>query len=554
MDRQWWEKRQWLMHLVAALGYAIVYAIHTTLYPFMDGHSYYIGGLRVAFLLLAPYRYWPALIVTDIGCRGVVLTDNLYEWGSAWFVTTLISGMASAAPVVWWCRERLSLFPAKKLVNFQSLLVCAVLVSLVWTLVDLLSRCLAIPVPGQTWAPLNWYWVLDAFVSFYIQLLAITPWVLMVRAELQSDMPLRHRLREFSRQLFAADTLLLLLSGTLFLIWLIHNNQGDAQHLSLMAVFLPIVWLLFKPGWRAAALGGTPALIYIGSLVQGVYEVHSFEAKSFLALSISCLLALGARLAAKRHHDERERFKAEQAMHMARQSIHLGEMRMRKTAQALELAGNALHLTHHQLLDRFHDIIPPNEAQRYYRQAAATQNQVSRLADSMHPSAWRHHGLTAALRETIAEALRETGIAYRCDIKGDSLHGISPLMHAAIYRLACETVAYVNAQICSSINLTLRTGVNKGIYWAALRVSGVLEDAPVNDAVYDLNERDYLASKLGAHGLGFVALRNHARLFAGDVHQRSTSSGLCLTYLLIDAVERPFESVAHPSAIHPWVT
>lgn len=132
---------------------------------------------------------------------------------------------------------------------------------------------------------------------------------------------------------------------------------------------------------------------------------------------------------------------------------------------------------------------------------------------------------------------------------------LTPFMQAVLYRLACETVAYINGQlICSGIKLKLRSGATNGVYWVALRVRSVLEDAPGNDAFYDLSERDYLASKLGAHGLGFVALRNHARLFDGDVREHKTSAGLSLTYLLIDATERPLQHMAAPSTVHPWVT
>ena len=553
MARQQGKTSGYLRQMAVALGYVGIYAIQEALYPLMHGHSFYSGGFRLAFLLLTPYRYWPALIITDVGCRIFDLQegDNFRKTGVG-FCVTLLFAMLVATPIVWWCRERLALFPPKKLVNFRTLLICVTLVSLLWSLLGYVSGRLALAVVKL---PVDRYSVLNQYVSFYMQMLAVIPWALMIRAELQSGEPFRNRLREFSKQLFAADTLLLLLSGALFLIWLIHNNQGDSQHISLMAVFLPIAWLLFKPGWRAAAFGSTPAIVYIGSLVQVGYEKHSFEARTFLALSITCILALGVRIAVQRQRDEQEYFENEEAIRMARQSIQLGEMRMRKTARALELAGHALHLTQHQLLDRFNNVMSPDEAQRYYRQAAVTQKQVSRLADSMYPSAWRERGLAAALRETIADALREVGLAYQCRIDGCVLDDITPAMHAAVYRLACETVAYVNAQvICSSIRLTLRSGVTNNVYWVALRVAGVLETATVNDPIYNLNERDHLAAKLGAHGLGFVALRNHARLFDGGVRERSTPEGLTLIYLLIDVTDRSSRSLSLSTVTQPWVT
>ncbi len=84
-------------------------------------------------------------------------------------------------------------------------------------------------------------------------------------------------------------------------------------------------------------------------------------------------------------------------------------MRMRQSAQALEQIGGILQLTQTRLLNRFKHMLPMTEGQNYYRQVATTQGQVYRLAESMHPTAWRERGLPGALRETIARTLDEAG-------------------------------------------------------------------------------------------------------------------------------------------------
>jgi glucose-6-phosphate-specific signal transduction histidine kinase len=396
----------------------------------------------------------------------------------------------------------------------------------------------------------NTMWMCIAFISKYITIVVMLPWILMARAEYLSEEPWQQRLRKSAKEMLAADTLALLLSASLFVYWLHLHSADEARKLSYLAVFLPIAWLTLKPGWRAAALGGTPAILCVVSLLQAkAYQVN-VESEAFVAFVVTCLFTLGARITAQSLKEEQDRIEIEQALQLARQSFQLSETRIRKTAQALQIAGTSLQLTQHQLLDRIHDVLPESEVQRYYRQAASMQDHVNRLVDSMYPSAWRQRGLSAALHETIADALREAAINYRCRIRG-SLDDLTPGIHAAIYRLACESVMHINGQlVCSSIQLGVRSGATANGYWVALRVEGKLDNAHINDAIFDTTERDMLGSRLGAYGLGLLALRNHARLFGGELRSKVTENGLRLSYMLVDAINRPVEQFTGPQ---PWI-
>jgi two-component system, NarL family, sensor histidine kinase FusK len=454
--------------------------------------------------------------------------------------------VAIAMPIVWWCRSRLNLFPGKHLVNLRTLLLCCVLLCLAWATPNYLSCVFGTNPPT--------IYMFFAFVlSKYIVMLSFLPWVLVARIEYLSQPTWRLRLRGFADKFLTWDTLVVAVLAGAFALWLSHHSHAQAQRLSLLAVFLPVLWLTLRPGWRSAALGGTPAIACVGLLLSVTdNKTTVIEAQAFLAVTITCLFALGVRISAQREQEEQDRLEAEQAIQLARQNIQLNEARLRKTAQALEFAGSTLNLSHHQLLTRFRNMLPVNEAQRYYRQANATQNQVNQLADSMHPSAWRQRGLPAALRETIARALKEAGVGYSCTIEGRGLMDLTSEVHTAIYRLACESVAYVNTQmVCSGVHVHLRGGITNQVYWAVLRVEGILEPAHINDSVYDTSERQFLASKLGAHGLEPEALRNHVRLFGGELHERITARGVRLTYLLVDHSTHHVERTA---AINPWVT
>jgi glucose-6-phosphate-specific signal transduction histidine kinase len=316
-----------------------------------------------------------------------------------------------------------------------------------------------------------------------------------------------------------------------------HRSSADAQQVIRMAMFLPVAWLTMKHGWRAAAIGMTVVLTCIFLNMESRPDALDIAgAQAFITFSATCLFVLGARISAQNAAEEQERLDAKAAVKLAQQGLYLCEIRMRQTAQALEQVGGTLQLTHTRLLNRFKHMLPMMEGQTYYQQAATTQNQVYRLAESMHPNAWRERGLPAALRETIARTLDEEGIAYRFELKGRGLSQLSLGVHAAIYRLACEAVVYIcEQQAWSAISITLRGGLTNGQRWAVLRVEGLASRDDINDPVYKKHESQQLASKLGANGLGISAMRDHVRLYDGELHVEASAQMLRITALMQDA-------------------
>ncbi|HTV85386.1 MAG TPA: hypothetical protein VME63_08270 [Dyella sp.] len=546
--RKTWLKREWVRHLAVTAGYLLFYLALRRLQMPNWGILF---AFQFAYLLFLPYRYWLTFPCIDIaGMASNVLHHS--QFGLSWMIISMIPSSATVMPVIWWCREKLGLFPNRQQINFHVLLLCAALSALTSAAKIMAAIAHAFYSPGHPY-PITWIIFPLLFMGKYIAVICVLPWLLMVRAEIISSTPLKLRVQALVKDLLATDTLVLLLSAALFLLWFHLRNDNDARQFSYLAMYLPIAWATLKPGWRATALGGTPAILCTLSLMQwqGVGTAYMLGSETFIALVMTCLFILGARVTARREQEELDRLAAERAIALARQNIHLSESRLKKTAEAMELAGAAMTLAHHQILSRFRHLLAPGEIQRYFRQASATQNQVSRLAESMHPLAWRERGLPAALRETIAGALNEVGIPYRCKIENFAASGLSPDTHTAIYRLACEAVAYINAHmICSSVRLRLRGGLTGQSRWIALCVDGAIEPATINDAVYDIGERQFLASKLGAHGLDLNGLHNHAELFGGRLRQRTTATGLRITCLLVDEPARHAAGRAH---VNPWI-
>ena len=537
---------QWLRQLAVIVGYAMAYEL---IRPYSDAIWAVTAGLRLSCLLLLPYRYWPAMVLGEL----IPLTrDNLAcldQYGIAWVVINSVPPILLAMPIVWWCRRELSLFPSKRLVKVNALLACIMLVSVLWTALNV-TALVSVVQPSSAAHPYQFHklQIVQLFLGKYAGILTLVPVALALK--LQKPATWLAHATDWAKSRLALETAVLLLPTLAVLAWMSHRASADAQQVIRMAMFLPVAWLTMKHGWRAAGIGtaAVMACIFVG-MESRPDALDIAGAQAFIAFSATCLFVLGARVSAQNAAEEQERHDAKAAVKLAQQGLYLCEMRMRQTAQALEQVGGTLQLTHTRLLNRFKHMLPMMEGQTYYQQAAATQTQVYRLAESMHPNAWRERGLPAALRETIARTLDEEGIAYRFELKGRGLSQLSLGVHAAIYRLACEAVVYLcEQQAWSSISITLRGGLTHGQRWAMLRVEGLASRGDINDPVYKKRESQQLASKLGANGLGISAMRDHVRLYDGELHVRTSLDKLQITALMQDADRKLRESpVATPA-------
>jgi two-component system, NarL family, sensor histidine kinase FusK len=537
----------WLRQILVFMGYGVVFAL---LRPYSNSIWMVTCGFRLACLLLLPYRYWPTLALAEVGPLIYQNVEYRDQFGSTWTVLNSIPPILYVMPVVRWCKSRLSVFPSKRLVKLNALLACVAMASAVWTIATF-AVLIAVVQPAQTndpyaFRPLD---IVQIFLGRYIGILTLVPLALAIK--LQKPASLRTHLIRLASSRLTLETAVLLLPTLAMLVWTNARASADAQQVIRMAMFLPVAWLTMKHGWRAAAVGIALVMscIFAGMTIQ--HNVISLVgAQAFIAFAATCLFALGARITVQNAAQKQQHLDAKAAMKLAQQGLYQCEVRMRQTAQALEQIGGTMQLTHTRLLNRFKHMLPMTEGQNYYKQAATTQHQMYRLAESMHPTAWRERGLPAALRESIGRSLDEAGLAYRFEMKGRGLSQLSPGVHAAIYRLACEAVVYICEQKpWTTITMSLRGGLTHGQRWAVLRITGTDCDVDIDDHVHKKAQMQQLAQKLGANGLGIAAMRDHVRLYDGELHIRTSQDKYLMTALLHDASQQVRDSQTTPPAL-----
>jgi two-component system, NarL family, sensor histidine kinase FusK len=528
--------REWLTQIAMCVSYAVAFqAIHwLTSLPghwHLAAHWHLYAGLQVICLLFTPYRYWGALLVGEAIPNTYEAWICLDTFGPTWVAIRTIPEILLTMPIVWWCRSKLNIFPTKHLVNIKALLVCLLLVSVVLSAYSyaLISTLHITSGPYRLGPMLAGIYV----AGNYAGLLTLVPGALIARLDYRKG-GFKERLQHMWSNKLLADALGIALPAIGFMAWIAGKSDMTQATIIEMAMFIPAAWLTVRHGWRAAALAGTLVIICNGLLQPDLPTTSNVvEVTAALCLAVSGLYALGAKVTAQSLRDERERAAAGEVQNMAREHLLLTERRMRRAAERLEFVAGSMHVANSQVLQHVRRVLPNIETHSFYKQALRAHEQVYLLAESLHPSAWRDRGLPAALNETLARALDEAGLAYRCEISGRGFMFLEAGVHTAIYRTACESIVYVTSDItCSSVKLIVRAGETNGRRWVVVRVEGYLDANEVAKGVYFGEHRRDLALKLGANLNSVKEMRAHAQAFDGTLHVRSDAHRLVVTTLL----------------------
>lgn len=518
-------------HLAVALLYALGFV---ALREVSFSHWILFAGFRLSALLLVPYRYWPALLVGELG--PLAFKAMMYEdrYGALWSSLVVLPPIGLAMPVVRWSRERLKLLPGKASVNLTVLLLCTLALSVLWTLVDM--AIVATAKLPQGYPPLQ-FPVLAArwFIGNFLGVLTLTPLVLMVREYASEGAPVELWRRMVASRFFL-ETVSILLPALAILVWLaLASSQEPLRQAARVAMFLPVIWLSLRHGWHGAAVGGTFASIAIVLTMPAKYDAGTLQAQVFIAFAITTMLLLGERIASLNQRERQERTDARLALALAQRNMVLGEMQLRQTSHALEHVREAVQSTYGQMLDRLRSMMPVPDERDYRLRAAVTQQQLFRLADSLHPVLWRDEGLSAALRQgSIARAMDDCGVRYWCEVRDAGLSDLSSSLQIALYRIVCEAIACACADNhVTQINVRLRAGTSRGRGWAVLRVDSVMGVAESSDGI----QRDDLLLRLSSSGMGMDAIKDRAALFEGRVRETESSHGKSISLILHDSAD-----------------
>ncbi|WP_130619079.1 MASE1 domain-containing sensor histidine kinase [Dyella amyloliquefaciens] len=518
----------WLHQIAVAAGYAVLVTLVREL---SFSHWLLLGGLHMAALLLTPYRYWAALFIGEMVSLSYVSVTCLEELGLAWSVCNVLLCSAWIAPVVYACREHWRIFPSRTTINMGVLLFGTLLVALIRTGASLLLVSIA-KIPAD-YPPLHYGFLAGQWMlGSYVGILTVLPFVLVVREVLQES-SWRELGTRFIKSRLALECVFVLIPTLAFLIALGLNASSTAntRQLAQMMMFLPVLWLTLRYGWQGAAVGGTLASLAVVVLMPRMFDHDTMNAQVFIAFIISTMLIAGARIGALNQQAQQERTDMRLALALAQRNVHMGEVQLHMTSQALEQVRESVHSVYNMMLGRLRNVAPVIDDRSYRRQALVAQDQLYRLADSLCPVT-RERGLPAVLREgPIARVLEESGMSYWCDLRGP-VSLLSGTIQLAIYRVVCEAVADgCTRRDISDIRVQVRCGHRNDRRWTVVRVNLRAHSGRLNNVRWDELLPRVLRT---ATGLGWPAIEDRAATFEGRAREHLITRGRCISVLLYD--------------------
>ncbi|RDS82407.1 MASE1 domain-containing protein [Dyella psychrodurans] len=520
----------WANIWVRSFAIAAAYCAAIVLFREMSiPHWIILTGFHLSVLLLTKYKYWPALILGDTVRLAYVSITCYHQFGLLWALVNLLPSTCLMMPVVWLFRERLRIFPKRDSVEMGGLVLCSLLVALIVTLMSL-AQILITPLPPGYVIHYDQL-IAQLVLGNYLGALTIAPIALVFRqlfTEAHGDW--RQWAHNIGESRLLLEGVFLMLPTLTFLVW-VGLRDEHARQAAQMAMFLPVVWFALRHGWKGAAFGGTLSSFAIMLLMPERNDHATLQAETLVAMSISTMLLVGARIAVLDRRVEQERVDMRMALALAQRNVHLGEVQLRMTAQALDQIRDSFHDVFYMMLGRLRHLQPAIDDGGYRRQALGMQDQLFRLSDSLYPVQLRERSLPPALREgTIARILDEAEIAYSCDLRGP-LSAFSQSIHLAVYRIVCEAIGESCARKnATEIKVRIRFGLRRRP-WVVVQVDTRVQPPQVHRI-----RRDEVVQRLHriTSGLGRKAIIDRAATFEGRVRERSLRHGSRMSILLFD--------------------
>jgi len=535
--------RQLLVVILYAAGYALLRSVSVSNWNLP-------ASLRLACLLLLPYRYWPALMLGEAIPVGYQAWSLHEQFGLAWATFAAFPPIVLCAPVIAWFRRHTRILPIDGGVNIALLLAVA-LVGATLTAIGNSLALTSVQLPSGAPGPaLTMQIAFGYLLGNYLGPLTLMPAGFAARGWLMKEGESRLAWQQVFRSAFLRDVVIGLLPALMVLVWLGSIGSHDTMQICRIFMFLPVAWLALRHGWQGAAIGGGVASCAVAFTSTVVRDPSVIQAQAIIAFAITTLLMFGFRIthAAPAGEEKRERVDLEHGLLLAQQGLYQEELRMRNAAEALEHISQSVRDMQNRLLDRLRTLVPANEERAYSRQAALAQHEMHRLTNALYPRVWRERGEPSPLQEgPVAMAAAAVGATYQCALMGQDLDQLAPDVHMTLYRLAGESLVYaLSRQPTRHVDLVVRGGHSQGHRWVVMRMD--CDRAAASDGGVRLAQEQWkkAMSLLGTSGQGIDTIRERAQIYGGGAHVRENASGLRITVLLHDALR-----TTRPCAVNP---
>ena len=279
--------------LAVAAAYAACYEVARY---FSYSHWILTAGLRLACLLLVPYRFWPALI---LGESVPVMQNALLhgeDFGWAWASVSAIPFIPLCMPFVKAIRERMPLYDANGQLNANTILyatlVCA-LVTAVRTDAAVFAALIVNPDGWEAWRAEGLIDFLAYVLGAYLGALSLAPILLAVSEWFRESLSWKRLLASRLTRDVALGAL------PLFILFAVTASVSTGLTLDVLrlAIAAPVIALTARHGWTGTAIGGLLASVALATTSATLLDPAMIRAQVIVALVISGSLFVGIRKA-----------------------------------------------------------------------------------------------------------------------------------------------------------------------------------------------------------------------------------------------------------------
>jgi glucose-6-phosphate-specific signal transduction histidine kinase len=283
------ERPPWGQVMAVAAAYAACYEVARY---FSYSHWILTAGLRLACLLLVPYRFWPALV---LGETLPVMQNALVheeDFGLAWAAVSSIPFIPLCMPFVKAIRSRMPLFDANGQINANTLLfatlVCA-LVTAVRTDLAVFAALIVTPDGWEAWRAEALIDLLAYVLGAYLGALSLAPVLLALREWFRESF-------SWNRFVHSKLTRDVAVGAVPFFIAVAATasvSSGTTLEMLRLGMAIPVIALTARHGWQGTAIAGLLSSIVLSSSSAPLLDPAMIRAQVILALVISSSLIVG---------------------------------------------------------------------------------------------------------------------------------------------------------------------------------------------------------------------------------------------------------------------
>lgn len=502
-------------HLWQTTITAAVYAT-AFLFAWMNSEDqlYFPAGLRIAALLFAPYRFWPAILVGDlIAMLGIRLTiTGACECGVhplwAYVSSLLLCPLVALVPLVVRMR-----FPMA-LVN-ERWIPLVMMIGAIWGAVVTTS--------------LNWFFdgPIDNDIASYIYRLSIGEYLAIIVATLPVMLWIKRKAIAHAPPNLARNALVAIAGLVTTYAALQWATLPWERLLLLGSMLLPPIVLCLLQGWHGAVIGTLAATVSLGFAVPdtgllGNKDLLVFVAEQSLAVVGTVLMVLGSVVSKEYDTKLRLRLAIKDALRLARWGHISAEILLRDRAQAIANAQIEIDAGYRDLATRLKAEGRYSLALQVNTQGFNNSQMLFKQVTSIYPLDLDNLGLQQLLQSD-----EFVGISYR-DVAKVSLKGKMDQHSHAIQLVVHRSIVHAIELLPSGIkHMHVRAwtlGRRRGISVSVRCVSPV---TPAHDPGAVRSAEIQLQAKLQAYSGKFKRRCRCVMLtLSEDLNQRSETAAI----------------------------